>query len=307
VSRLERALPALAAIIYPVLIWAGPAVSPLCLAVALVVPALGVLGVHRAGKSYPRARAVALAAVAAPPLYSWLGGLLDFQSALPLNGLGVWYPMWAALALVAATDDAEPVGTARPRPGRLAFAHGCSGAVVAVFALAHLANHLAALSGGERHIAIMAALRTVYRLPAVEAVLLAAVTFQVLTGVSLLRQHAGRDGSWWDTAQASSGAYLAGFFLSHLTAALRARWLRGVDTNWVWLTADSMLSDPWSARLAPYYALSVVALGVHAGLGVRYVMRVRGWSPAAADRAGVVVPTASAVASALIMIALLRA
>ena len=304
-TRFEKAAPALAAAVYPALIWAGPAVSPLWLAVAVVVPALGVAGVHRAGQRYPRVRAVALVAVAAPPLYSWLGGLLDFQSVLPVRGSGVWFPMWAALAVIAAGDHARTIAPARSRPGRLAFAHGGSGAVIAVFGLAHVANHLSGVWGGERHIAVMAALRTIYRRPAVEAMLLAAVAFQVLTGLWLLRRHAERDGSWWDTAQVSSGAYLAGFFLSHLTAALRARWLRGVDTNWLWLTADSMLTDPWSARLAPYYALSVVALGVHAGLGLRYVLRARGWSPAAADRAGVVVPATSAVASALIMTALL--
>ena len=304
-TRLARAAPALAATVYPALIWAGPAVSPLFLALALVVPALGVVGVQRAGHTYPRARAVALVAVVAPPLYSWLGGLLDFQTVLPVHALGVWYPMWAALALVAASDEARTLIAARSRPGRLAVAHGCSGAVIALFGLAHVANHITGLWGGERHIAVMAALRTVYRMPVVEGVLLAAVTFQVLTGLALLRRHAERDGSWWDTAQVTSGAYLAGFFLSHLTAALRARWLRGVDTNWLWLTADSMLSDPWSARLAPYYALGVVALGLHAGLGLRYVMRARGWSPASADRAGVVVPMTSAVASALIMTALL--
>jgi succinate dehydrogenase/fumarate reductase cytochrome b subunit len=151
----------------------------------------------------------------------------------------------------------------------------------------------------------MTALRTIYRLPLVEAVLLAAVAFQILAGLALLRRHVERDGSWWATAQVSSGAYLAGFFLSHLTAALRARWLRGVDTNWVWLTADSLLSDPWSARLTPYYALSVVAFGVHAGLGLRYVLRARGWPPGVANRAGILVPMAAVVASAAIMSALL--
>jgi hypothetical protein len=306
VSRFERAAPALAAIVYPTIIWAGPAVSPLFLAVALVVPAVGLVGVHRAGQSHhPGARAVALAVVAAPALYSWLGGLLDFQSVLPVHGLGVWYSMWAVLAVVAAGGAANTSVTARARPAGLAFAHGCSGAVIGVFAMAHVANHLAAWWGGERHIAVMTALRGIYRLPAVEAVLLAAVTFQVVTGLSLLRRHAARAGSWWDTAQVGSGAYLAGFFLSHLTAALRARWLRGVDTNWLWLTSDSMLTDPWSARLAPYYALGIVALGVHAGLGLRYVLRARGWSPAAADRAGIAVPATSAVASALVMTALL--
>jgi succinate dehydrogenase/fumarate reductase cytochrome b subunit len=305
VTRLERAAPALAAILYPALIWAGPALSPLFLALAAIVPALGVVGAHRAGRSYRRTRAVALVAVAVPPLYSWLGGLLDFQSVVPVRALGVWFPMWAALALAAVSDRPTAANPARSRPAGLAFAHGCSGAIIAIFGVAHVANHITALWGGQRHIALMTTLRVVYRLPAVEAVLLAAVAFQVCTGLMLLRRAAERDGSWWSTAQVTSGAYMAGFFVSHLTAALRARWLRGVDTNWLWLTADSMLSDPWSARLAPYYALSVVALGVHAGLGLRYVMRARGWTPAAADRIGIVVPMTSTAASALIMTALL--
>ena len=153
----------------------------------------------------------------------------------------------------------------------------------------------------------MAALRTAYRAGPVEAVLLAAVAFQALSGLRLLRPHAERGGSWWDTAQTASGAYLAVFFLSHLTAALRARWLRGIDTNWQWLTADSMLTDPWSARLAPYYFLAVVAFGVHAGLGLRYVVRARGWAPAYANLAGLVPPVVATVASVVIMAALLGA
>ena len=102
-------------------------------------------------------------------------------------------------------------------------------------------------------------------------------------------------------------AYLAVFFLSHLTAALRARWLRGIDTNWQWLTADSMLTDPWSALLAPYYFLAVVAFGIHAGLGLRYVVRARGWAPAYANLAGLVPPVVATVASVVIMAALLGA
>ncbi len=100
---------------------------------------------------------------------------------------------------------------------------------------------------------------------------------------------------------------MALFFCSHLTAALRARWLHGVDTNWRWLTADSMLTDPWSARLAPYYFLGVIAFGVHAGLGLRYILHARGWSPAAASRAGLVPPVAAVIASMAIMAALLSA
>jgi succinate dehydrogenase/fumarate reductase cytochrome b subunit len=301
-----RIAPALAALAYPALVWTGPAVSPGLLAASLLVPAAGVAGVHRSPAYFPRARSVALLTVATPPLYSWLGGLLDFQTAVPLSSLTVWYPLWAILAVVAGRERPRPC--TRPRPARLTFAHGCSAGVIAVFAIAHVANHLAAWwGGGELHMAVMGSLRTIYRSVPGETVLLAAVTFQILSGLRLLFPHAERGHSWWNTAQIASGAYLAVFFLSHLTAALRARWLRGIDTNWQWLTADSMVTDPWSARLAPYYFLAVVAFGVHAGLGLRYVLRARGWPPARADLAGWVPPAIATVASIMIMAALLGA
>jgi succinate dehydrogenase/fumarate reductase cytochrome b subunit len=249
---------------------------------------------------------VALLAVAAPPLYSWLGGLLDFQRTLAVDSLAVWYVLWTVLVLVAGNERSRSVTRLQPRPARLAFAHGCSAGVITLFVIAHLTNHLAAAwGGGERHIAMMAVLRTVYRAAPVETVLLTAVAFQALSGLLLLRPHVERARSWWTTAQTASGAYLAVFFLSHLTAALRARWLRGIDTNWRWLTADSMLTDPWSARLAPYYFLAVVAFGVHAGIGLRYVLCARGWAPAQANLAGLVPPAVATVASFLIMAALL--
>jgi len=307
-DRLARVAPVLAALVYPALVWAGPAISPLLLASALIVPAVGIAGVYRAAPRWPRARSAALLTVAAPPLYSWLGGLLDFQKTIPIGSLGVWYLLWAVLALAVWGERAQPGAMSKPRPARLAFAHGCSAAVISLFAIAHLVNHLsAAWGGGDGHIAMMTALRTAYRAAPAEAVLLAAVAFQAGSGLFLLRPHAERERSWWTAAQTASGAYLAVFFLSHLTAALRARWLRGIDTNWRWLTADSMLTDPWSARLAPYYFLAVVAFGVHAGLGLRYVLRARGWSPAQADLAGLLPPAVATVASLAIMAALLSA
>jgi succinate dehydrogenase/fumarate reductase cytochrome b subunit len=304
-DRLARIAPVLAALAYPALVWAGPAISPLFLASALVVPAVGIVGVYRASPSWPLARCAALLTVAAPPLYSWLGGLLDFQKTIHIGSLGVWYGLWTVLLLLAWGERAQPRTSLKPRPSRLAFAHGCSAAVISLFAIAHLANHVsAAWGGGDGHIAMMTVLRSAYRAAPVEAVLLACVAFQAVSGLLLLRPHAERERSWWTTAQMSSGAYLAVFFLSHLTAALRARWLRGVDTNWRWLTADSMLTDPWSTRLAPYYFLAVVAFGVHAGLGLRYVLRARGWPPAHADMAGLVPPAVATVTSFVIMAAL---
>lgn len=129
--------------------------------------------------------------------------------------------------------------------------------------------------------------------------------FQIVTGLRLLRGAAVRRGSWFDTLQTAPGAYLGLFFLSHLTAVLRARLLRHVDTNWVWLTADSMLRNQWSARLAPYYFLAVVALGVHLGAGVRVVLIGHGYSTRTAGWVFFMLATSAVVASVLILTALL--
>jgi hypothetical protein len=304
-GRLLRAAPALGALVYPGLIWCGPAIWPALLGLALVVPAAGLVVFHRTSSAYPRTRGVALLAVGAPALYSWLGGLLDFQRVLPLHAVGVWYPLWALCSVVAFTEAPRPIRRS-DRADRLAFAHGISATVITLFAVAHIANHVTGLGGGERHIAVMAGLRLVYRAPAVEAVLLASVAFQMFSGLRLLRDTLDRNTDWIGTWQACAGAYLACFFASHLTAALRARLLRGVDTNWVWLTADSMLTDPWSARLAPYYFLGVIALGVHAAAGLRYVILARGNSRHMADRLFLGTAAGATVISSVIMWGLLR-
>jgi succinate dehydrogenase/fumarate reductase cytochrome b subunit len=304
-GRMLRVAPPSGALLYPGLVWCGPALSPLFLGVSLVVPVLGLVAFHRVAPTFPRSRAVALLAVGAPALYSWLGGVLDFQTTLPLHALHVWHPFWLAAAAVTFFEREANRPNASASPARLAYAHGLSAAVIAAFAAAHVINHLFGLAGAERHIAVMSALRTIYRHPLVEPVLLACVGFQAASGLWLLSRKASRAGGWIDSVQSASGAYLACFFLSHLTAALRARLLRGVDTNWLWLTADSMLTDPWSARLAPYYFLAIVALGIHGGAGLRHVLRQRGEPPAVADRVFVVGAATAIVVSALVMAGLL--
>lgn len=299
-----RIAPPLAALIYPLLVWAGPAISPWCLVLALAAPLVAAVGFRRLPPAAVRARTVALCAVGAPALYSWFGGLLDFQRALPVTSATLWPPLWIAAAIVAAREPASrpPAAT---RHGRLAVAHGLSAIAIVAFATAHVANHLAGLAGGAAHEALMRTLRLAYRAPALETLLLAAVGFQVMSGLPLLRRRVGSGGSWVDDAQTTAGAYLACFFASHLTAVLRARG-RGVDTNWHWLTSDSLLSDPWSARLGPYYLLGVIALGVHAAAGLRHVLIARGHAISVVDRWFTVATAASVVIAALIMTGLLR-
>jgi succinate dehydrogenase/fumarate reductase cytochrome b subunit len=308
-SRFMRVLPPLAALAYPGLVWCGTAVGAIFLVIAMVVPGLGLLAAHRAvyPLMYPRSRWIALAVVGTPPLYSLLGGLLDFQHTVPFKGIHVWMILWTVLVWIAFAERPGQRLVAIQRSERLAFAHGISAILIATFAAFHLANHLGGLWGGARHIAIMTALRHVYRNPVVEIVLLGSVGFQLLSGLRLLQRRMARAGGWIDSLQMASAAYLTLFFLSHLSAVLRARYLRNVDTNWVWLTADSLLTDPWSARLAPYYFLAVIALGVHGAAGLRKVMIIHGRSAELADAMFYGVTGGAAIVSGLIMTGLFRA
>jgi len=152
---------------------------------------------------------------------------------------------------------------ARRPPPRLRALHRASAAVVAAFAAAHLLGHLASLAGVAAHQAVLEALRTVYRQPLAEALLLSAVLFQVGSGFALLwRGRVWRRGAL-ARVQAVSGAYLGLFLLNHVAAVFVAR-AQGLDTNWYFAAAGLHVPLlPWF--FAPYYFLAVLALGAHVG------------------------------------------
>jgi hypothetical protein len=309
-SRFKRTIPSLAALIYPGLIWCGPAIGPVFLAISIAVPLFGLVVAwwidHRL---YPRSRWIAFAVVGTPALYSLLGGWLDFQHVVPFKGLHVWVFVWLASAGIAYWEQPLYQPKERPQLARqrlLPFAHGVSAALITCFAAAHLANHFGGLWGGERHMAIMHMLRPLYRNPIIESVLLGCILFQLLSGLRLLQRKLPQVVQWIDVLQVGSAIYLVLFFLSHLSAVLRARYLRHIDTNWTWLTSDGLLTDPWSARLVPYYFLAVIVLAVHGGAGVRHVMLSHGRSTNSADNAFYVVVAAGAVLSGSIIIGLIR-
>ena len=135
---------------------------------------------------------------------------------------------------------------------------------IAVFALAHLAHHLGALSSIGAHIAFMETLHTVYRHGLVEAVLPSCVTIQVLSGAWLVlhrwKQRKGKM-AW---LQAGSGAYLALFLQVHVSAVLFGRSVLGLDTNF-YFAAAGFYVPPYRYFFAPYYFLAVLALFTHLG------------------------------------------
>ena len=116
-----------------------------------------------------------------------------------------------------------------------------------------------------------------------------------------------RPGGWFDTLQTTTGAYLLMFLLSHVSAVGRARMLRHVDTGWAWLDGGELLTDPWSARLVPYYFAAVIALGMHAGCGLRTVLLGHGVGATRGSAIVAVVAGLAGLVATLILIGLLRA
>lgn len=166
------------------------------------------------------------------------------------------------LTLIAATIGAAGVWVWRQRPA-LRTLHRTSAMALALFLVAHVFGHLAGLAGAAAHQAVLEALRSVYRQPVAEGLLLACVLFQAGSGLTLLwrgwRQRRGAV-AW---AQAVSGAYLSLFLLIHVAAVLVARG-QGVDTN-LQFAAAGMHTPPWQWFFGPYYFLAVLALCTHVG------------------------------------------
>jgi hypothetical protein len=132
--------------------------------------------------------------------------------------------------------------------------------------------------------------------------------FQIGSGLVLLWRKLGQPApSWLDTLRAASGAYLALFLLSHLSAVFRARFLRHIDTNWIWLTSDNFLMSDWSARLVPYYFLSIVAFGLHVGCALHRVLLGHEVKETSANRAFSVIAWSAGAGAVIIMTGLISA
>jgi len=287
-------MPALAAMSYPFWLQAAHALSGplrwlgLLGAVAMPLAAGGEwLSVARrpAGSTFDRrARAVALLALSAPPLFVFMS-FVRHAAGMRLPESVAWVGLWAALAAwVAMADPQARAGVARLPNARARVAHGSLAALLLAFVAYHLANHLAGLLGPQVHAAVMHLGRGVYRIPAVEAGLVTALLLQVATGVQ------------------------AGLFLLvHMNSALvSARFLNGTETDWAWASAApvGLLDDAWAIRLLPHYLLGAFCVLAHLAGGLRGVLLAHGRPRGAVDLAWVAGTALSAVLAALIAAAL---
>ena len=146
--------------------------------------------------------------------------------------------------------------------------HRISAAVLALFLVTHLLNHVVGLWGIAAHIAFMDAARLVYRSSAVEPLLLAAVVVQTVTGAVQVWAGWGTRRGFWPRLQAISGLYLAFFLVNHTFWVLVARLSYGLDSNFH-LAATFLTIAPLPILFAPYYAMGVFALLAHLACAVR--------------------------------------
>ena len=311
--------PAAAAICYPFLLRAFHAVvgppgaaassaaivgAALILALAFGVPFLGItLALRPAAKV--GARRLAYASVAAPTLYVFVG-VAQALVRSPVPDEIPWTAIWIALA-IASQLVPSPVGDAAPSVGRWRVVHGLTAALLVLYVLFHLANHLFGLAGPEAHAAVMKIGRTVYRSRVGEPVLVTAMLFQIGTGLFLAWRWSAAAQPFHRTFQIASGVYLSLFILGHMNSVfIYARRFLGIPTDWNFAIGapTGLIHDAWNIRLLPHYALGVFFVLSHIASGLRVVLIAHGLSQRRADRLWAVATALSAMVATAIIAAM---
>jgi hypothetical protein len=121
----------------------------------------------------------------------------------------------------------------------------------------------------------------VYRSPIGEAILLASVAAQAVSGIGMMWQTRARKPRGFMRAQRLAGAYLAFFLIVHTGAVLFGRLGFKVDTNF-YFGAATLVIPPLALFFAPYYFLAVVALFVHIAAAARLWLSRSPWREPAA-------------------------
>jgi hypothetical protein len=308
--------PAAAAICYPFLLRAfhalvGPPRSvpsdPAVLAAAVILTiAFGVsfLGIALALRpaAGAGARRLAYASVAAPTLYVFVG-VVQALVRSPIPDEVVWIVIWVAIAawaLFAQTPVADPA----PVVGRWRVVHGVTAALLVLYVLFHLVNHLFGLVGPDAHAAVMKIGRTVYRSRVGEPILVAAMLFQVGTGLYLAWRWSASPQPFHRTFQVASGAYLSLYIVGHMNSVfIYARRFLGIPTGWNFAIGapTGLIHDAWNIRLLPHYALGVFFVLSHIASGARVVMIAHGVADRYANRLWALAVAFSAVIATAIM------
>jgi len=309
-------VPVAAAICYPFLLTVFHAVvgtqavtaSPvaivgatLILAVAFAVPFLGLALACRPG-SNSGARRLAYASVASPALYVFLG-VVQASVRSPVPDEIVWCVIWLALTIWSRLA-LNPVANLAPAVGRWRVVHGITAAILCLYVLFHITNHLFGLVGPDAHAAVMKIGRVVYRSGVGQPLLVAAMLFQIGTGLYLAWRWSAARHDFQRTFQVASGGYLSLFILGHMNSVfIYARTVLGIPTDWNFAIGapTGLIHDGWNIRLVPHYALGVFFVLSHLASGLRVVLIGHGVDRHKVDRLWIAAVATSVGISAAIM------
>jgi hypothetical protein len=271
------------------------------LAVAFVVPFLG-LGLALRPTAAPDVRRLAYASVAAPTLYVFLGVVQTLVHS-PIPDEISWCLIWLAITIWSQLARNRVVA-AVPAVGRWRVIHGLSAAILSLYVLFHIANHLFGLVGQDAHAAVMKIGRVVYRSNLGEPLLVIAMLFQVGSGLYLAWRWSAAPQSFHRTYQVASGAYLSLFILGHMNSVfIYARTFLGIPTDWNFAIGapTGLFHDAWNIRLLPHYALGVFFVLSHVASGLRVVLITHGVAQRTTDRIWVTGVALSAIVAAAII------
>ncbi len=319
-------LPALAAIAYPFLLsaisWllrvfqvaAPPSSGVITVTVlAILTSASGVMGLAfaralslgRIGAGAGSFRLLAHLAFAVPSLMVGFGnvaGLLHARGAVVV----AWPLFWLAVIAVAGLG-AERAGVHPLPANRSSPSHGILAlAILVLFILPHLGNHLTDIVSGAAHIQVMRLARLDYRNFIVEPLLLTLIAFQIMSGLVLVQRKLTRASDVFGTLQTMTGVYVGIYLLAHMIAAFSARGA-GTDTNWNWLTynGQGLLSHLDSFTLVAHYWVGPIAIAAHVACGLRVVLLEHGVSERSVGRLAWGLIALGAAASSVILAGLL--
>jgi hypothetical protein len=208
-------------------------------------------------------------------------------------------PLFTALGVITGVAG---LNADSPGIGALALA------VLLIFLIAHLVNHLLGLWNPALHGRVMHALEVIYRAYVVEPALALCMLLLIVTGLTLAWRHTAIQGDGYRRVQTLTGVYLAAFILSHMTAVfVYARWRLYIQTDWAFASGapTGLLRDAFNVRLIPHYAIAPWAVVTHVGLGLRGVLRAHGVAERSANSWAKGMSAVGAIVSILITLGLI--
>ncbi|HEY3406347.1 MAG TPA: hypothetical protein VGK59_23325 [Ohtaekwangia sp.] len=142
--------------------------------------------------------------------------------------------------------------------------HYITGILLGLFIGLHIVNHLMIVKGENAHIHFMKSIRSFYRNPFVETILLLAVLTQVSSGITLARKRWNNAITTFEKLQLWSGLFFVYFLVSHTSAVLIGRHVLHLDTN-LYYGASPLNNNPLKFYFIFHYGIALLAFFVHVG------------------------------------------